>query len=200
MVSKAQRQAAVEYARQELPRLLHAATNLKNSFSAHDQKVADNLRRLEDCASLGPSLPEDSPYHVYLRLLIEDASRDPAAFEVLALLAARAIDAGEPMAKELRKFAVDVLREQIQSPIARGAPPIHSARNTLIHALLLDIVDRFEVTPTRNKGASSGDSACDIVAETMPRKARLPKSYSQIEAIWLQGERTDREEEADPAD
>lgn len=200
MVSKAKRQAAIEYARQELPRLLGATSNLKSGFSAHDQKVADDLRWLANCASPRPSLSEESPYRVHLRLLIENAPQDAGAFDALALLAARSIDADEPMADELRRFAADVLRRRIQPPATRGAPPVHPARNALIHGLLLDIVDRFQVTPMRNKGAASGDSACDIVAEAMPRKARLPKSYSQIEAIWLQGERADREAEDDAAD
>lgn len=180
--------------------MLHAASNLKIILSVHDQKVADHLRWLVEGASPGLSLSEGYPYRARLRLLIKEAARDEAAFDALGLHAARSIDADAPMVEELRRFAAEVLRRRIQPPATRGAPPIHPARDALIHGLLLDIVDRFEVTPMRNKGAASGDSACDIVAEAMPRKARLPKSYSQVEAIWLQGERADREAQDDPVD
>lgn len=135
MVSKAKRQAAIEYARQELSVFLHSVAKMEQVFSVHHQQVTENIRIFDELPDLAISLDdEDAPRRIYLRLLIEDASRDPAAFESLGLLAARAIDAGDPIPDELRKFAVDVLRGQIQSPIARGAPPVHPARNEQVSA------------------------------------------------------------------
>lgn len=200
MVSKAKRQAALEYARQSLSELFLQVADTGQFFSVHDLKVLAHLDKLEELAAPASLLYQDSPYRAHLRLLIKATLRDPAAFDALGLLAARCMDANEPMADELRRFAADVLRGRILPPTRRGAPPVHPARNAMIHGLLLDLVDRFGVTPMRNKGAPSGDSACDIVAEAMPREARLPKSYSQIEAIWLHGERMDRDAENDPAD
>lgn len=179
--------------------MLRAVAKMEQEFSVYHQQVTEHLGKFDELPDLAicPG-DEDVPRRIYLRSLIEDASRDPAAFEALGLLAARVIDAGDPMPDELRQFAVGVLRGHIQPPVSRGAPPVPPARNVLIHALLMDIVDQFGVTPMRNKGATIGDSACDIVAEAMPREARLPKSYSQIEAIWLRGQRADLEAEDNP--
>ena len=40
---------------------------------------------------------------------------------------------------------------------------------------------------TRGKGSLDATSACDILTEAMPRRARLPKSYGAIERIFLNG-------------
>lgn len=200
MVSKAVRHAAVECARQELPELFRQLSRVEQILSPHDQKVVAHVEKLEDLAALTRSLCDaNSPYRAHLGLLIKDAPQDPAAFDALALLAAAAIDADQPMAEELKRFAADALRRRIRPPVARGAPPTHPARNAVIYGLLREIVDRFGVTPTCNKSSVSRDSACDIVAEAMPNGVRRPKSYNQLEALWLRGERADREAEDDPA-
>lgn len=113
----------------------------------------------------------------------------PVAHRALSIHAAKLISKYGVMIPQLRIFVTEVLRGELERPSERGTPKVHPSRNRILYALLLEIVDRFGVPPTRNKATPAGMSACDIVAEAMPNDARLPKTYSVLEQIWLAGPR-----------
>ncbi|SFP01048.1 hypothetical protein SAMN04244567_03611 [Paracoccus pantotrophus] len=199
MPSETDQQVAIGYARKEIGECLRRLAFIEKEASAQDQKVVDYLDQLE-AFSTGAAAQNDwlSPYRDRIRFLADRAVKERAAFDALRLHASEAIRVDRPMADELRQFAAGVLSGAVQPPPLRGAPAIHPTRDRLIHALVTEIVERFGLAPTRNRETASHASACDIVARAMPRKARLPKTYSGIEAIWLRGQREERVVGDDP--
>lgn len=224
---KGKRAAALAYARKELAVILAHVAAIENELPAPELELAEVLERLEDLhaeeppldpdrqeelslyrlgqawhAGLAPSgyKPDVSPYVAEVESLIATATGNLVAYETLGFHSANLISNNHPMIPQLRTFVVEVLQGNRTRPSIRGAPRLHPSRDALFHALVGDIADRFGLTPTRNKGAVSGDSACDIVAEAMPYDARLPKKYGGIETIWLHGERMARTADAAPAD
>jgi len=136
----------------------------------------------DDHASLGRT-----PYLKYLTYMVKLAVRNVECFDALRRHAAGFVDRGDVMPFELRSFLTKILRDDVLRPVRRGSPKIHEARDILLHALLHDIMERFQVTGMRGRAASETTSACDILAEAMPRRPRLPKSYGAVERILLKG-------------
>lgn len=137
-----------------------------------------------------------SPYVAEVEKMIEAAAKKPAAYEALSDHAAKLISDNHVMIPQLRIFVTEVLRRERQRPPARGTPKVHPSRDPLLYALLVDVADRFRVTPTRNKATPASVSACDILAEAMPNDPRLPKSYIALERIWINGPRDEEEFDA----
>lgn len=215
--------AAVAFTRKELADLLEQLAHIEKMFPAEQYVYLLHLLRLKNLHAEEPvlqpdaqeelwrfelsrawrqgyalpgSVPKLSPYVAEVEKSIEAAATKPAAYEALSDHAANLISDNCVMIPQLRIFVTEVLRRERQRPPARGTPKVHPSRNPLLHALLLDIVDRFKVTPTRNKAATAGVSACDILAEAMPNDPRLPKSYAALERIWIHGPREDKEFDA----
>lgn len=215
---KITREAAVAYARKELMAILAHVAEIENELPAQEHELTELLIRLEDlhagephiladkreelvryefnCSmrkGLTPSeyVPNVSPYVAHIESLIDAAANDLVAYKALSIHSANLIGENHVMIPQLRLFVVEVMRGQRTEPSARGAPKLHPSRDRILHALLMDIAERFGLRPTRNK-ASAAISACDIVAEAMPKNARLPKSYVALERIWFRGQRKDR--------
>jgi len=131
-----------------------------------------------------------SPYLRHLTHMVQLAGRNVECFDALRLHAAGFVDRGDAMPFELRLFVARVLRDDMLRPVRRGSPKINTARDFFLHALLHEIMERFSVTGMRGREASERTSACDILAEAMPRRPRLPKSYGAIERILLKGNKT----------
>jgi hypothetical protein len=222
-IGRADWTAAVAFARKELTELLEQLAHIEKTFPAEQYAYLMHLLRLKNLHSEEPvlqpdaqeelwryklsramrrglaspdSVPKVSPYEAEVEKLIEAAARKPAAYEALSDHAAKLISDNHVMIPQLRIFVTEVLRRERKRPPARGTPKVHPSRNPLLYSLLLDIVARFRVTPTRNKAATAGTSACDIVAEAMPNDPRLPKSYIALERIWINGPRDEREFDA----
>lgn len=137
------------------------------------------------------SIPKLSPYEAKIESLVAASATSRVAYEALCHHSANLCSSCCVIIPQLRLFMVEVLRGERERPSRRGTPKVHPSRNQILYALLVDIVDRFDVSPTRNKATPSGISACDIVAEAMPNDPRLPKSQSALEQIWLEGPRNE---------
>lgn len=215
---KVTREAAVAYARKELTAILAHVAEIEDELPTQDHELAKLLIRLEDLHAEEPPLfaesqedparykfgramregrapseyiPNVSPYVAQIEGLIAAAANSLVAHRALGIHAANFISENRVMLPQLRLFAAEVIRGHCPEPSGLGTPKVHPSRDALFYALLVDTVDRFGVTPTRNK-ASAAMSACDIVAEAMPKKTRLPKSYGALERIWLEGQREGR--------
>ena len=215
---------AVASTRERLEEIFEAVALNESYASKFEMDLVEELDRLrelaasdtswlEEARALGPLVSEErrrawkaglalpgrssesaGPYVTYLRQVLSAASRERVAFDALRLHAASLDEANTPRCYELRTFVNDVLRDIRTRPAALGGPKVHRSRDALIHALIYDIAEQYSVTPTRNRATASPTSACDIVAEAMPNKARLPKSYAALERIWQEGERALRRE------
>lgn len=214
---------AVAWARERLDEIFAAVALNETYASRFDMDLLEELDRLnelaasdtswvEEARALGPLVTEEwmraskalavpgsnsdsaGPYVIRLRQVVSAAARERVAFDALRLHAANLEDSNTPRCYELRAFVSDVLRDIRTRPAALGGPMIHRSRDPLIHALLNDIVERYSVTPTRNRATTNRMSACDILAEAMPNKARLPKSFCALQRIWLEGEKAWRDE------
>jgi len=126
-------------------------------------------------------------YVRHLTHMVQLARKDADCFDALRRHAADFAERGDAMPFELRSFVACVLRDDLVRPSRRGSPKSPFYRDILLYALLKDIIARFGVKATRGKGSLDATSACDILAEAMPRRARLPKSYGAIERIFLNG-------------
>lgn len=211
------REAAVAYARKELAAIFAQVADIEKELSSQEYELVELLTRLEDLHAEEPPLaadrqedlvhyefnramrrgltlsehvPKVSPYVAQIERLIAYASSNIVAYRALGFHSANLISENHVMVPQLRIFVAEVLRGHCTEPSPRGAPKLHPSRDRILQALLTDIAERFGLTPTRNK-ASATISACDIVAEAMPNKARLPKSYVALERIWLRGQRED---------
>lgn len=147
--------------------------------------VTEELRRVWKAGLAVPGSTSDSagPYVTHLRKVLSAAAKERVAFDALRFHAASLDDASIPRCYELRTFVNDVLRDIRTRPAALGGPKLQGSRDALIHALLHDITERYSVYPTCNRATSDQISACDIVSEAMPNKARLPKSCAALESI-----------------
>lgn len=210
---------AVAWTRERLDEVFAAVALNETYASKFEMDLVEELDRLNELAASDTSWVEDAkvlrslvteeltrawraglavpgstsgsagPYVTHLRKVLSKAARERVAFDALRFHAAGLDDTNTPRCYELRTFVNDVLRDIRTRPAALGGPKVHRSRDALIHALVYDISERYSVTPTRNRETASPTSACDIVAEAMPNKARLPKSYAALERIWQEGER-----------
>ncbi|CAM3302754.1 hypothetical protein PANO111632_13155 [Paracoccus nototheniae] len=217
---------AVKYARERLDEALADISEIESIMTRHDMDVLRILARLGQlCASdkswvaeaqrigdlvaegfahafrrgLSPSdNPRDGagPYIGYLLEILSASARDPAAFDAMRFHAANLLSSNIPHCYELKIFTTGVLRDEIVRP-SGGRRKLHKARDAIFHAIISDLADHFAVRPTKNRASSGHISACDILAEAMPSKANLPKSYSALERIWFHGEKAWEREFAD---
>lgn len=210
---------AVIYAREQLDEVFTALDEIGATMSPHDMDVSeilthlnklsvsdlswvseaqalsdlvtegrDHARRRAQSTSGSPSSGL-GPYILRLRSVLLEAAEEPAAFDAARHHAAKLLSNNMPMCYELKSFACGVLRDEVSRPVNKK-PKVHEARDAILYGLLFDITDRFAVKPTRNRASVDRMSACDILAEAMPNKANLPKSYSSLERIWFEGQRT----------
>lgn len=212
-------EAAVAYARQELPVILATVATIERELSAPEYALTELLVQLEDLHSekahevacmqkrlvghelkrawhmgLMPSEHELKvpPYVAQIERLITAAASSLEATQALGIHAASLISDDSRMIPQLRQFVTEVLRGTRTPPSRLGAPELPPSRDRLLHGLLTDIVERFGCPPTRNRASVEAMSACDIVAEAIPNDAGLPKSYVSLERIWLAGQREER--------
>lgn len=208
---------AVGYAREQVAEGLVEFAKIEAILSRHDMDVAEisarlgqlsasdtswvddaqglpdlAMERIERAMVRGLSQPDNAtygagPYVRYVKEVLEDAAQNPAAFDALLLHAANLLSANVPHCYELKTFLVGYLRNEIDRP-AGGRRKLHEARNAIFHAIICDLVDCFDVKPTKNRASYVSVSACDILAEAMPNRPDLPKSVSSLERIWFRGE------------
>ena len=209
---------AVAYARTELEKAFTAIEEIEDIMPRHDMDVLEQLTHLnklsasdvswiEEARALGDLVAEDrartrrrglsfsdSPrdstgaYVTYIRTVLSAAAKDPVAFDAARIHAAKLMSDNRPLCYELKSFACGFLRNEVARPVDKK-PKLHTARNAILHALIFDLANRFAVKPTKNRASTGQISACDILAEAMPKKADLPKSSSALERIWFEGEK-----------
>lgn len=219
-MEKAEREAAVAWTREQLADLLETLRKIEDTASRSDLDVLEIAEHLNDLASSDDSwrgqaeqlgdLTQESlrrafsaglagsteapfdhaPYIQLLKDIFKQSETSAKHFDALSLHAANFIDRGEPLAYELRLFVCKILRNDLKRPSQRGAPLIHPAREKVLYALLLDIMDKFGVPGTRARNQEERTSACDILREAIPNRSGLPKSYVAIERIFLAGNKS----------
>lgn len=210
---------AVTYARKELAEIFAGLAHINTLLPARAAELEEQLTRLAElhakeppialksqenlehyllrrtfCEGLTPSdlLPTLTPYVAYVENLISLATSKQIAYQALGIHAATLISDNRGMIPQLRIFVTEILRGKRTKPSARGTPKIHPSRDRMIYDLLGKIVVKFPVTPTRNKSSTSPNSACDIVAEAMPKEPQRPKTYAALERIWTKGQMEER--------
>lgn len=129
------------------------------------------------------------PYIGCLKYFLALALNAADYFDALRLHAARFMDRGDPLPFELQKFVTDVLKDKIVRPTRRGRPALGEARNIVLHALIVEVCERYNVKGMRERAWPDPRSACDIVAVAMWRQSRSPAEYDRIEKIFLAGNR-----------
>ena len=210
---------AVTYARMELAEIFAGLAQIHRILPAREAELETQLTRLAELHAKEPPIalksqenledyvlrrtvsdgltPSDliptlSPYVVCVDSLISLATSKQIAYQALGIHAANLISENRGMIPQLRIFVTEILRGKRTKPSARGTPKIHPSRDRMIYALLVEIVDKYDVTPTRNKSSASANSACDIVAEAMPNEPQRPKTYAALERIWINGQMEER--------
>ena len=216
-MDKAEREAAVAWTREQLTEILQTLkkieatapqsmldvleiaehlTDLSSSDDSWRQQAEglgdlslESLRRaaMDGLAGSTEAHSDHSPYIQLLKEHLKQTESSAKHFDALCIFAASCIDRGELMPFELRLFVSAILKNEVTRPSQRGSPPIHPARDKLLYALLLDIVERFSIPATRGRNEPERVSACDILSEAMSNRARLPTSFISIERIFIAG-------------
>ena len=138
-------------------------------------------------AGLRPDVPSDATpkqWTALVRVRIEDAGKDFAAFEALCLHSSRLIAEGLSLPQPLRQFAAGVLTGERRRPDLSAASARVKVRNDLFVALITNLCHEYELNPTRNDETSDQVSACDILADAMTELGLKPESYSAWKKIW----------------
>lgn len=137
----------------------------------------------------------ESPFIRALHDHIPRAERSRYVYEALCSLGAGMVSDGQRMPFELRDFICKVLRNEIKRPRKTGRPKNLSQRDRFYYFVIDQISMDFGVSPTRNRASSHRDSACDIVAEAMPREGNRPDTYDSLVRIWAKGRKEDEAED-----
>lgn len=123
--------------------------------------------------------------------LLDRAEKDFVAFEACAELAAKLIEQGDPLPARIAAWAAKRLRGEIEPP---RRPPQHPADNMLRDraiALTINELVGLGLNATRN-AVSASDSACDVVSEVLRESGNRRMSYSGVERIWKNYNKTIR--------
>ncbi|MDZ4134248.1 MAG: hypothetical protein U1D06_01460, partial [Paracoccaceae bacterium] len=172
---------AVTYARMELTEIFAGLAHINTLLPAKAAELEEQLTKLAELHAKEPPIalksqekleyyllrrayndglaPSDhilspSPYVVCVERLISLATSRQIAYQALGTHAATLISDNLGMIPQLRIFVTEILRGKLTKPSARGTPKIHPSRDRMIYALLLEIVDKFGVTPTRAKSST----------------------------------------------
>lgn len=215
---------AVTYAREQLDEAFREIKKIERTMSQHETQVLEALTQLNELAisdtswitearemrdltseglararqrGLAPSGQTGEgagPYISRVKTTLADATRDPVAFDAAKLHAKKLIHDNLPLIYELKCFACAKLGDEVNRPAGRR-PWVHEARDTILHAIIFDLAQRFEVKPTKNRASYDRICACDILAAAMPRYPDLPDSSESLQRIWFAGERAWKREQ-----
>lgn len=119
--------------------------------------------------------------------LFVQAKTNPAYFDALNIVGANLLIDAQPIPYAMRNFMASVLRGDAKRPHALNRNTSRRIDNFILCNAVEQLVDEFELTPTRNQVSGSvGTSACDIVADAMVALGRQPSRYDSIRKIWNQ--------------
>ncbi len=136
------------------------------------------IRKAEENLDLRPSVPVDA-----ISLVIDRADNYALSFDVLAVVAAKYLEADIAMPKVMAQWAAAMMRGEKKRPkrnskFANGT----LERNTYIWPVTRKLVESGMMA-TRND-ASDPESACDAVAEALKLIGESPASYGSVKRIW----------------
>lgn len=173
---------AVTYAREQLDEAFKEIKNIEGIMSRHDMDVSEAFIRLNklsksdqswipDARALGDLTAEGlaraakrglslsdgpndgaGPYVSHLRTVLAEAMRDPVSFDAARYHAKRLMSDNVPLCYELKRFACSVLGDEIIRPAVRK-PKLHEARDAVLHAIICDVAERFNLKPTKNRAS-----------------------------------------------
>jgi hypothetical protein len=102
------------------------------------------------------------------------------------MIAQQNILTGEHMPADLRLLACQILGGTLTRPNARGRKRLDNwHRDYLVLTLLEELVERFDVYPTRNEATALEHSACDIVAWAFEEAGDSSFTYKNVREIWF---------------
>lgn len=127
------------------------------------------------------------PHLTMLDDLIVQTKTNPAYFDALSIVGANLLIDAKPIPYLMRDFMASILRGEAKRPHALNRNTSRRIDNFILCNAVEQLVDEFELTPTRNQVSGSvGTSACDIVADAMVALGRQPSRYDSIRKIWNQ--------------
>ena len=129
--------------------------------------------------------PIRDPYIALLHVFLEASRFDRDQFDAISLHAAGYVEMGSPMPYEIRRFIAAYLKGDLKRPRVKGAPRKGGLLNSLIYAVIIDLIETHHLNPMRSESESTGTSACDVVAKAMANLRRRPQGYSTIKRIYL---------------
>jgi hypothetical protein len=151
-------------------------------FREHDISEIINVRAFESESGrrfAREIMKQFAARHVDNTMLVADWARQgwTLADEALRQLFRELTDRGETSVY-LSAYVMEVTRGQIRH---RPAPRAESQyfRNVIIVSMIIDLVEKFDLKPTRNPTTQRKLSACSIVAEV------LGMSEPAVVAVWL---------------
>lgn len=137
----------------------------------------EDSRQLNDEAIGGAMLTKRPAY------LVGWASLDPEGWDALRLGVASALERGDTIPPEARRWLVHYLRGEIERPKASAGR--HDARG--LHIAIVFAVSRLVdcgMNATRND-VSPPLSACDAVADALTQLKLSPTTFDAVKKIWL---------------
>ena len=126
-----------------------------------------------------------APYIALLDDSLKKCRSDTGWFDAISLHAAEYVATGTPMPTEIRRFIVARLKGDLKRPRVKGAPRKGDLLNSLIYAVIIDLIGTHHLNPMRSESEPTGTSACDVVATALVNLRMTPRSYSRIKHIYL---------------
>lgn len=122
-----------------------------------------------------------------VKALVDEALRNPVAFEAANELAADDLLNGKPSEPSLRKFAVDFLTEKIKKPIRKGLSKYGYMRRDRCFAFIAYNLQKYYACHLYRNDESPVNlqsCACDIIVEAAEIEGITPASYNAVRAAW----------------
>lgn len=162
---------AVEIARRYLESLMVDGASGRNLLDPEDWRQLDS-------EAIGAAMLAQRPAY-----LVGWASLDPEGWDALRLGVASALERGDTIPPEARRWLVHYLRGETERPKASAGR--HGARG--LHIAIVFVVIRLVdcgMNATRND-ASPAVSACDAVADALEQLRLSPTTFEAVKKIWL---------------
>lgn len=117
--------------------------------------------------------------------LVALAMAESEFFDYCAQICSMNLNAGVPLVEPLNTFAGDVLIGKLTRPKKRSRPRKKDwLEKSFLWSLTLELVEDFQLKPTRNDESPNKDSACDAVAEALT-VCGCKTTYTEIKNLMV---------------